>query len=480
MDVTSVRYLSDSIKTRTDLEIVVRRLLAKTCNIRDGKKIYLHRRRFERQQILEVLVNMIKRDLTAAANETRNALELVTNADMTLAVCDFLRSAFNTDKCSLECLMVLIGTISWCLDSVIGCDDCLWRRQWPYKHIVMKLFRLLSVVYEESCQNSGAACFRCGAIRQIQREMITTIAEDCFAYEERLQYAVTDPEIGVYAGRGRVLRRIMTSAGGDYDFCDLLVDLLQSPELPEPILLIDVFGNTFAKEFFELQKCSKNTLTFLSTGPTVLQHWIKQVLMIAQHIRNGFYDDYPADYVSLLGVLLVQLPALLMSSSVVASIVLLALADVVQMKMAASQEFVVHAILDYNILPYVVPFMCHDHSDENNNRVEDLPLETRSALRFVLALNGSAPNDPYLYEHFFEDRHGITSAILTLMPLWTSRFTGGYSKKNDLEIPLLFWIRDIARYAADAVETHPSLDIRIVKRIQEVLSPDTMDTLSTL
>ena len=414
MDVTTARYVSDSIETRTDLEIIIRRLLTETCTISNGKH---HRRRFARQQILEVLVNIIKRDLTA--DETRTALELVTNADMTLAVCDFLRSAFNTGECSLECLLVLIGTISWCMDSVICCDECLWRRQWPYKHIVMKLFRVLSLVYGESCQNHGGACFRCGAIRQIQREMITTIAEDCSSYEELLDYAVTDPdpEIGAYASSGRGVRRIMTFAGSDYDFCDLLVDLLQSPELPEPILLMDVFRNTFAKEFFEQRRSTKNTMAFLSTGPATLQHWIKQVLIMEQYIRDGFYEDYPADYVSFIGLLLVQVPTLLMSSSVVASIVLLALADVVHLKMPDAQPLVVHAILDYNILPYVVPFLCYDPFDGNNNRVENIPLETRSALRFVLALNGSAPNDPYLYQHFFEDRHGRTSAILTLMPM---------------------------------------------------------------
>ena len=462
MDATSsLRLLSNSIITRTDLEITIRRLFAGSDKTNDEKKQRFHRRRFERQQILEILVHIIQRDLTGG--ETLNSLEIATNTDMTLAVCDLLLSAFNTDNYSVDCLSALIGTISWCTDSVI---------YWPYKHAVMKLFRLLSSVYVDSCQNSSGTCFRCKAIRKVQREMIRNIGEDCFAL------AVTDTHIYVAScSCGRVVRRIMTSTAGDYDFCDLLVDLLQSPELPEPIVLMDVFRNTFAKELFALGQSSIDTVTFLNIGQ--LQHWIKQLHIILQNIRAGFVDA------SLLDVLLVQVPSLLMSTSLVASIVLLALSDVVHRKeAAASQEFMVRAILDYNILPYVVPFMCLEPYGQHNITLESMPLEVRSSLRFVLALNESASNNlkyPYLYQYFFEDRHGITSTMIKLMPLWTSRPTTiGCSNKGDLEKLLFRWVRDMARYAHFPLQMDPSFNkvkYDILDRIREAMPVERFYTL---
>ena len=443
MDVTSPRRLSNSIITRTDLEITIRRLFAGSDKTNDEKKQRFHRRRFERQQILEILVHIIQRDLTGG--ETLNSLEIATNTDMTLAVCDLLLSAFNTDNYSVDCLSALIGTISWCTDSVI---------YWPYKHAVMKLFRLLSSVYVDSCQNSSGTCFRCKAIRKVQREMIRNIGEDCFAL------AVTDTR--AYVASGRAANRITTSTAGGYDFCDLLLDLLQSPELPEPMVFMRVLRNTFAKEFFALRKNSIDDVTILNIGP--LQHWIKQLHIILQNIRDGFYAT------SLLGVLLVQVPSLLMSTSLVASIVLLALTDVV----TVFHREMVDAILDYNILPYVVPFLCLEPYGQHNITVESMPLEARCSLRFVLSLNESATRDSYLYRYFFEDRHGITSAIITLMPLWTSRFTtGGYSTKDDLEKFLFRWVQDMAIYAHDTFDRDIDPDKAagdILGRIQAAIS----------
>ena len=102
--------------------------------------------------------------------------------------------------------------------------------------------------------------------------------------------------------------------------------------------------------------------------------------------------------------------------------------------------------------------------------------ETRCALRFVLALRESAHHESRLYALFFEDRYGVTSAVLRLMPLWTAtRYNTRADRYTyyDMEFLLRYWTDGMLSYADDAVYSRRLFVVDVTMRLCSELSRDT-------
>ena len=112
---------------------------------------------------------------------------------------------------------------------------------------------------------------------------------------------------------------------------------------------------------------------------------------------------------------------------------------------------------------------------ELTSEVENMAWETRCALRFVLALRESAHHESRLYALFFEDRYGVTSAVLRLMPLCTAaRYTrADRYTYYDMEFLLRYWTDGMLCYAAAAVYSRRSFVADVTMRLCSELSRDT-------